>query len=114
MRPWLVALAATSYGCSPYGNGAFSCTEDTQCAPNGICQPSGQCSFPDGRCPSGQRYGENQGSVSNVCVGEEPPPPIDMAPPIDDPPPIDASCIIAGLDLCNLQPKTPLVITALD
>jgi len=114
MRPWLAALAATSFACSPYGNGVFTCTDNASCAPDGICQPGGQCSFPDTTCASGQRYGGNQGSVSNTCVGELPidAPPIDM--PIDDPPAIDASCIIGGLDLCSLTPQAPLIVNALD
>jgi len=111
MRPWLAALAATAYGCSPYGNGTFSCMDNGQCAPNGVCQPNNLCSFPDGTCASGQIYGENQGPLSGTCVGEEPPMP--DAPP-DEPPAIDASCIIGGLDLCAFQAKTPININDLD
>ena len=35
---------------------------------DGVCQPDGFCSFPDGECPSGQRYGAHSGSVSGECV----------------------------------------------
>jgi hypothetical protein len=51
---------------------AFECDEDTQCTSEtqqGVCQPTGYCSFPDDECPSGQRYGDRAASgVAGRCV----------------------------------------------
>ena len=62
--------------CSPFGAGAFHCETDAECAGGpspGRCQPTtGFCSFIDGACDSGQRYGTSSGSLANVCVGDEP------------------------------------------
>lgn len=65
-----VALLA---GC---GRGVFVCEDASECnaaSGTGMCQPDGHCSFPDDRCPSGQRYGEHSGGVAGECV-----------PPLDD------------------------------
>jgi len=62
--------------CSPFGGGAFACEVDADCAGGpgaGRCEPTGFCSFPDGDCASGMRYGTSSGSLSSVCVGDEPP-----------------------------------------
>lgn len=46
----------------------FACEDDTQCE-GGICQAVGWCSFPDGDCPSGQRFGEHSGDgLAQMCV----------------------------------------------
>jgi len=68
-------LAAALTGCSPFGgSAAFVCTSGDQCDAQGqgTCQPNGSCSYPDSSCMSGERYGDNSGTNSNVCVGEEP------------------------------------------
>lgn len=69
MVAWIAA-------CSPFGGGAFQCETDAQCTGGpaaGRCQLlTGFCSFVDGACASGQRYGAASGSLSNVCVGDEP------------------------------------------
>lgn len=70
----LVGLGA----CSPYGGGAFHCERDEQCTGGGTCESNGLCSFPDGSCDSGRRYGDLSGDLSKVCVGD--------ATPIDAPP----------------------------
>lgn len=51
-------------------SGEFVCQESDDCATSrgGVCQSDGFCSFPDGTCPSGQRYGEHSGALSNECV----------------------------------------------
>ena len=68
---WLSSLLALA-SCSPFSAGAFTCTDDSQCdLAGGICQPTGFCSFVDASCASGQRYGENSGDLSGICVGEE-------------------------------------------
>ncbi|HET6586042.1 MAG TPA: LamG domain-containing protein [Nannocystaceae bacterium] len=60
------SLAA--WGCS---SGAFACEDTEECRDGdriGTCQPDGFCSFPDGDCASGQRYGSHAGALSGECV----------------------------------------------
>ena len=67
------ALAACMLiaACSPFGGASvFNCENDSQCA-GGVCQPERVCSFADTTCPSGQRFGEHAGSLSNTCVGDQ-------------------------------------------
>jgi hypothetical protein len=59
----LLALLAT--GC--IGGSTFHCTGDAECAP-GTCEATGVCSFADGECPSGKRYGELSGELAGECV----------------------------------------------
>ena len=60
-----VAAASALYGC---GAQVFICEDPSDC-PNGTCEPSGFCSFPDDACTSGQRYGAHApASVANECV----------------------------------------------
>ena len=72
---WLVVAGLScvvlSVGCKT--SGVFNCADDSQCAGQGevgTCEPLGFCSFADGDCPSGQRYGEFSGELSGVCVDE--------------------------------------------
>ena len=51
----IALVSALLLGCG--GRPIFVCSSDGQCGPDGTCQDSGFCSFPDGRCPSGERYG---------------------------------------------------------
>jgi hypothetical protein len=47
------------------------CHEDSECEEGGeagTCQPGGLCSFPDGDCATGQKYGNHAGTVSGECV----------------------------------------------
>lgn len=51
--------------------GAFHCEDVDDCGSDGTCEASGFCSFPDGACPSGQRYGEHAGDgLAGACVDE--------------------------------------------
>jgi len=53
------------------GPSTFGCSSDAQClaaGADGMCQLSGFCSFPDGECASGQRYGEHAGELANKCA----------------------------------------------
>ncbi len=85
VRMVLVAWLSASVACSPFGGGAFRCELDTQCAGGpgpGRCElTTGFCSFADGTCDSGQRYGESSGALAGLCVGDEPPDPIDAPQP---------------------------------
>jgi hypothetical protein len=76
----------------------YECASATECERGGeagVCEPTGFCSFADASCPSGRRYGGFSGTLSGVCVGEEPPdasnaPDADPDDP-DGPPTIDGS-----------------------
>ncbi len=49
----------------------FQCLEDSACSNDGIegvCQPTGYCSFPDPSCESGYRYGELADAFAQECV----------------------------------------------
>lgn len=73
MRCWtaglLIALGALA-GCGPVA--AFQCENDLDCLRGsqqpGICQGVGYCSFPDGACESGQRFGEFSDAFGDKCV----------------------------------------------
>lgn len=53
--------------CAP---SVFLCQDDAGC-PNGQCEASGFCSFPDAACDSGRRYGEFAGvGLGGSCVAE--------------------------------------------
>lgn len=69
-RGLLGGLACVLVGaCSPYdSNGAFACTDNSQCDPGGTCS-TGFCAFPDSSCSSGLKYGGLAGTMSNQCVG---------------------------------------------
>lgn len=67
----MIAIALVGGGAAGAcrGASAFACTQSDECGAQGVCEPSGFCSFPDGECPSGQRYGDHApGSVAGVCV----------------------------------------------
>ena len=73
MRCWtaglLIALGALA-GCGPAS--AFQCDNDLDCLRGsqqaGICEGVGYCSFPDGACESGQRFGEYSDAFGDKCV----------------------------------------------
>jgi alpha-tubulin suppressor-like RCC1 family protein len=81
---------------------AFTCRADMECvdgAVTGSCEATRFCSFPDGKCSSGKRYGKFAGDgLGGVCVGDEPG---DAGAPscgeVDDPCCAGASCARAGL-----------------
>lgn len=66
-RGWaVVAVMLTGCAADP-----FVCNTDGQClegGAQGMCQPSGVCSFDDDECESGQRFGEHAGALANQCV----------------------------------------------
>ena len=106
----VAALASVGGGCDP--GLSHRCTAATQCVrggEQGVCQPTGRCSFADQSCASGQRYSEWAGELESQCVmGGEPDgsgpdgagadgsppdaPRLDAAPPDAAPPdaPVDA------------------------
>ena len=69
MLRWGAIAQATVavWGCS--GTNVFPCQTSVQCGENGTCQATGFCSFPDGACPSGERYGQLAGDgLAGECV----------------------------------------------
>ena len=66
----LVALGAGLGGC--LRSTTFACTSDVDCTGSapGRCEPVGFCSFADGSCAAGRRFGDHAGSYSDRCVGE--------------------------------------------
>lgn len=68
---WAVALlAAMLAGCGSIE--VFTCEADVACVDGerqGVCEPSGFCSFPDPACASGKRHGEYAGEgLAGTCV----------------------------------------------
>lgn len=67
MRTLIFIAVSMAAGCLPRTE--YKCTGNADCTASGsICEPSGYCSFVDGTCASGQRYGELSGSLANECV----------------------------------------------
>lgn len=65
----LCALVGIGAGC--LRDQTFTCADSSDCrssTSNGTCEPTGFCSFPDGDCDTGQRYGEHSGDLSGKCV----------------------------------------------
>jgi hypothetical protein len=116
-RAILSAAVATGLAaCSPFGGGAFQCTEDTACGASGRCEPNGLCSFPDSTCGSGRRYGDAAGDLSGTCVGDEPDAATADGPiaVIDGPPGvIDAEIIDAALPV-DASPPCDIAIDSSD
>jgi hypothetical protein len=72
VRAAAVAIAILAAACVK-PSASFTCDSSAECTVGGTCQPAtGFCSFADGACASGQRYGDAAGDLSNVCVGDEP------------------------------------------
>jgi len=96
---FVVGLATTG-GC--LRSTQYHCSADTECVNSGVqgtCETVGFCSFPDGACQSGRRFGELVGPQSNQCVDELTP---DAGPPPPDAYVHDArECFgSAGYELC--------------
>jgi hypothetical protein len=63
-------LCAALTACSPFGGvKAFPCATNEDCGAGGTCEADNLCSFIDGSCESGRRYGDLAGGQSNKCVG---------------------------------------------
>lgn len=78
---------------------AFSCEDSAQCGAGGVCEGNGLCSFVDGECASGRRFGDQQGELSNSCVGDGPAPDggIDGPTCPDD---LDCDLVLDAVDNC--------------
>jgi hypothetical protein len=69
-RVFAVVLALA--GC--LRNTSHQCSDEQECGLAGVCEPSGFCSFADGDCPDGRRYGDGAGPLAGACVAAEPGP----------------------------------------
>ncbi len=70
---WWLALAALAVPACSSPSQVFSCSESSQCESVGVpgtCESNGFCSFPDPECPSGRRYGDLAGPLSETCVDD--------------------------------------------
>ncbi len=98
-----VSISALVAGLACGLGGAFACEDDVECNDGGalgMCQGNGWCSFPDGECPSGQRYGEHaEADLAGECVpigddtGESTGDASQSATNADDDPTLDGSSI---------------------
>jgi hypothetical protein len=71
-RRLVVALALAAAGGGCIDRPSFRCADADACRTDrldGVCEASGFCSFADPGCPSGRRYGELAGDLSETCVG---------------------------------------------
>jgi hypothetical protein len=67
----LAAIALGFAGCGgTAASTTFQCVNGSQCnlMSGGICAPLGYCAYPSSSCPSGFKYSNNSGTVSNQCV----------------------------------------------
>jgi len=67
----LAVIVALASGCLR-SNGSFHCTSNADCASGGTagtCESVGFCSFADGSCPNGSRFGGLSGEYAGQCVG---------------------------------------------
>ena len=70
MRGVLLAmLVAASAGC--LRTTEFKCQTSADCSSGGaVCETTGYCSFTDGDCAGGRRYGDYSGAYSGKCIGD--------------------------------------------
>jgi hypothetical protein len=70
---FVLAISAMSWACVRIGT--YACTKDDNCVRNakqGICQPTGWCSYEDPTCSSGHRYDDLAGAgLEGACVHDE-------------------------------------------
>jgi cysteine-rich repeat protein len=76
LHAWVCCAVGAGIGLAlACGRGdAFACSSDAQCVQGsqiGTCEATGYCSFPDGTCDSGHRYGDLAGEgLAGTCVVE--------------------------------------------
>lgn len=96
----LLLLAWFAAGCVRAAG--FACETDAECTRGGnlgTCEAIGRCSFPDPSCPTGRRFAEHAGDVSEQCVGTSSVPDAGTdAALVDAAAPIDASLVDAAPD----------------
>jgi hypothetical protein len=69
---WIViGLGATTLSaCGGQQATAFNCSQNEACneKPNGVCEATGYCAYPDSSCPSGFKYSQTAGPHAGLCV----------------------------------------------
>jgi len=69
MKVVAIVVALASAGC--LRSTSYKCGSNDQCSgTGGVCEDTGFCSFTDGNCNGGRRYGEFSGVYANKCVGD--------------------------------------------
>lgn len=68
-----LAVAALALGCAPSLPSGYACNTNSQClyrGAQGVCEPTGACSFADASCAGGRRYGDlGPPALAGNCVG---------------------------------------------
>jgi hypothetical protein len=67
--PMYILLVASNAAC--LRTTEFRCSDNGECSGGGTCQGVGYCSFPDGSCSGGQRFGDSAGPYAGQCVGAQ-------------------------------------------
>jgi hypothetical protein len=67
----LLLFVLASAGC--LRSTQFQCDTDQSCGAQGRCESTGFCSFPDGDCQSGRKYGDSAGTNAGKCTGDQGP-----------------------------------------
>jgi len=67
MRAALILVMVLAGGC--LRSTEYRCSANSECGSNGTCESVGFCSFPDGACASGERFGDSAGELANQCTG---------------------------------------------
>ena len=83
LRAALTTALLAAAACAPSLPGSYHCDRSSQCTlggAQGTCEPSGACSFPDGSCASGRRYGQyGPAGLAGACVDPGNSGPVDLA-----------------------------------
>jgi len=85
----IVMLAMGSGAC--LRSTEYRCSTNAECGAGGTCETVGYCSFADGQCPSGERFGPSAGELANQCTGSTGTDGGLIDSPIDSPMTIDAA-----------------------
>jgi hypothetical protein len=111
----LAAGAIGVFGAGCLKRPSFQCAIADECGTGGACEADGFCSFADGACASGRRYGEHSGPNAGQCVGEIGPNPDGPGPDMepDGPLPDARQCFgAAAYEVCLLTTPTGSVTLA--
>lgn len=109
-RGWswcLLAAVAGGVAGACQGTSQFACSTDDECSISeamGTCESTGYCSFPDGDCSSGRRYGMHAGEgLAGTCVDE---PDADTGAATTTSPPSSTDGPMTSLDTSDDDPDT--------
>lgn len=81
VRAW-IAIAIATLACACGRREPYACAASEQCVSGGaqgVCEPTGFCSFEDATCEGGRRYEPNAGGgLGGACVPAEEVPPVEV------------------------------------